>query len=870
LAWYQRIANTFRTDRLGADLDREFAFHIAERVDELRAAGLSEREALTAARLQFGNATAVKERSLDMYVSRWLDAAMRTIRLGWRSLSRTPGLSAAVIVTLALGIGANSAVFSVIDAVLLRPLPFPDGDQLMWITQNKLREPVTPVAPARLEDWNRLNSTFQAITGYYMEDIPESSGEFPENLRRAFVAPRFLQVWGVAPALGRDFSPEERKSGGPGAVLISDRLWRRHFGADPNVAGRQLHFRAASPTVIGVMPANFAFPDPGVDLWWPTPGTPMRSATWFFAVGRLKEGVSATRAQIDLSTVQAQLGKQYPDTDANLLVGVRPLKEETVGGVRRSLWVVFGSVSVLLLIACANVAALLLARAIQRKREIAIRLSLGASRLSVAAQMFTETAILAVCGAGTGLLLAAAAPRLFRALAGNLPRMQEVNLDWRIVFYSSICTLFVTFLCGLIPAIRSTRFRSTLPDLHSGRGQVSGRHRMQWLLVGAQVTLAVALLAGAGLLLRSLQALGRVAPGFDPSHVLTFHISGSYAETVDYPGLNRRIDRTLDFLSAIPGVQASATAAELPGTPASSESSELTLSGGAAEDNGKVIADSRLVSSGYFAAMRIPLLAGTVCPARTTGDFGGTPGQVGDVVVNRSFADRYLAGSPAQGRRVTGLANFPPGTIRGIVGDAREAGQRRAPAPTVYWCASAPRPSPFFLIRTSGKPSAMIDTVRRKVHEMEPLRSVSGFLPLADSMNLAAAENRLRTQLLSLFALTAIALACLGVYSTLGYRVAVSRREIGLRMALGAERQAIVRYFVGKGLGVTAAACVAGLGLSLAFTRLLAGMLYGVSASDPVTLSGVILLMLAVGSLASLVPAMRAARIEPMKVLRDE
>lgn len=856
MSWYRR------RQKLDGELNREFAFHLRERIDELRAEGLTESEAIETARRQFGNFTLQKERSRDMHVSIWLEATLRNIRLGSRSLKRTPALGAAVIVTLALGIGANSAVFSVIDAVLLRPLPFPNGDQLMRIVQRNPRSTDVAVAPVRVEDWNRMNSTFQAITGYYAEDVSETSGELPEKLRRAFVGPRFLDVWGVAPALGRSFLPEEGKPGGPSAVLISDHLWRRRFGADPGAIGKRLRFGAASPVVVGVMPASFWFPDLDVDLWWPTFGTPSREATWFYVVGRLKPGASVEQAQADLSTVQAQLAAQYPATDASLTPQVRPLKEETVGEVRQSLWLVFGSVSVLLLIACANIAALLLSRAIQRKQEIAIRLSLGASRLSVAAQMLTETAILAVCGGVVGILLAAGAPRLFRLLAGNLPRMQEVRIDWRIAVYSMICTFFITFLCGMLPAIRGTR----LTDSNSGRGQVSGRHRVQWLLVGIQVTLAVTLLAGAGLLLRSLQALGRVPPGFDPARVLTFHISGSYAETVDYPALYRRMDRTLDFLRTIPGVQSSATTATLPGVPAAFLQWTLRLSGSNIDSETKLASDVRFVSPGYFATMRIPLIEGEDCPATQA----STTGQVANALVNRSFRDRYLPGPLISGRQVRGFANLPPSEIRGVVGDAREDGLNRQPSPAVYWCTSAPGPEPFFLVRTSVSPLALVETIRRKLREIEPTRSVFDFELLTDSLDDVSAENRLRTLLLSAFAATAVLLACVGLYSTLSYLVLVKRREIGLRVALGAERKSIVRQFFAKGLGVTGVSCLVGLALALALTRFLAGMLYGVSANDPLTLLVVVLFVLTVGSCAALAPAIRAARVDPMKVLRDE
>jgi putative ABC transport system permease protein len=851
MSLYRRLTNAIKREPFSRELDREFAFHLAERVDELRAAGLNEKEALEKARRQFGNLTLQKERSRDMHVSMWLEAMLRNVRLAFRALKRTPALSAGVIVTLALGIGANSAVFSVIDDVLLRPLSFPKADQLMWITHAQPRTPAIPVAPVRVEDWNRMNSTFQAIAGYYPEDTSEISGEVPERLRRALVSRRFLQVWGVAPALGRGFSPDEEKPGGPAVVLISDRLWRRRFGADFSVIGKRLLFARASAAIVGVMPASFLFPDRDVDLWSPTPGTPVRQATWFSVIGRLKPGLSVDQARADLSTVQAQLGAQFPATDAKLTVHVQPLKQETVGDVGRSLWIVFGSVSVLLLIACANIAALLLSRAIQKRPELTIRLSLGASRLSLVSQMLTETAVLAMCGGGIGILLAAEAPAIFRKLAGNLPRMQEVRLDWRIAAYTLICTLAVTFLCGVIPALRTTG-----RHLPVARGEVSGRHRLQWLLVGTQVALAVTLLAGAGLLVRSLQALGRVAPGFDPSHVLTFQMSASWAETTDYPALFRRIDRTLEFLNTIPGVQASATTDSLPGVPVLRQRSELNLSGT------KVIAESRFVSRAYFGVTRIPMIAGEGCPAS-----GGPPAQSADVLVNRSFANRYLA---AVGHPVSGLANFPPGEIRGIVGDAREGGLSAEPVPTVYWCDSASAPAPFFLVRTSGEPSAMVETIRRKLGEIEPMRSVFNVAPLIDKLDDAASENRLRTLLLSVFAATAILLACVGLYSTLSYLVVIKRREIGLRVALGAERGSIVQHFFGKGLGVTGVACLVGLGMALGLTRFLAGMLYGVSASDPITLSAVVVLVFLVGSMASLVPAIRAARVDPMKVLRDE
>jgi putative ABC transport system permease protein len=778
-----------------------------------------------------------------------------------RSLLKTPGFTATVVLTLALGIGANSAVFSAIDAVLLRPLPFPDADQLTLLEQKRPQTSQTFVAPIRLMDWSRLNSTFQTISGYYAEDASELSGELPEKVKRAFVAPRFLEVWGVSPALGRGFRPDEEHFGGPIAVLISDRFWRRRFNADPSVLGKRLRFGQNSNEIIGVMPASFRFPDRDVDLWFSNPmDAPFeqgRQLTWFTVIGRLKAGVTIGQARENMSAVQADLGRQFPQTDGELSVNIQPFKEVTVGGIRESLWIVYGSVSLLLLIACTNIAALLLSRATQRQQEISVRYSLGAPRGSVAAQLLTETFVLALGGAVLGLFVAAGASAVFRSLAKSLPRLEEIKLDWRIVLYTLASAVAVTLLCGMFPAIRATRRSLSGSLAHSGRALVSSRNPVQWLLVGVQVALAVTLLSGAGLLLRSFRELGRVSPGFEASHVLTLHISTNWAEAG--PAMQPWTDRMLEYLRAVPGAESAATSMSLPGVPFGYQT-ELQVAEGRAETEPKILADSLAVSNGYFATMRIPLLMGELCRD------GATP----QVLVNRSFANTYFAGSEAIGRHLVQANAGPPAEIRGIVGDAREDGLMKAPAPAVYWCYSAAQPGTFFLIRTHGDPAAMGETIRRKVHEIEPSRAVFDVTPLEEHLSDAFAENRLRTVLLSFFAITAVSLACVGLYGTLSYVVNTRRREVGLRLALGALRGQIVKQFLSQGLGVAMLAAFAGLGLSLVFTRLLAGMLYGVSPTDPFTLTAVIGLTLGVAAVASLIPAIRAALVEPMKVLRED
>jgi putative ABC transport system permease protein len=867
---FLRMHSLFHRRSADSELDSELHFHLERQIAANLAAGMPPVEARRAALREFGGVEQLKEECRDARKVNWFRDLAQDLRFGLRMLRKSPGFTAVAVLTLALGIGANSAVFSAIDAILLRPLPFPEADQLTRISQYHLKEKNSNpfVAPVRLEDWNRMNSTFQAMTGYYAEDDSEISGPLPEKVTIAFVAPRFLQVWRVAPELGREFAPAEEHYGGPGAVLISHRYWLRRFAGNPNAIGKKLRIGRFYLSIVGVMPASFFFPDTDVDLWSPeftdAPYAQSRDATWYTVIGRLKRGVTLAQARANLATVQAQLGKEYAKPDADLAVKIQPLKETMVGDVERSFWMLFVAVSLLLLIACTNIGALLLSRSSQRQHEISIRYALGASHAVIIRQLLVETFLLALAGAALGLFVAGAASQTFQALAGNLPRVQEIHLDATIVLYSLACSLIVTFLCGLFPAIRAARKSISLSLAQSSFTQVSTHNRLQWLLVGVQVALAVTLLAGAGLLLRSFQELWRVAPGFDASHVLTFHISASYGETVNLKAMAQRINRTIDSLSALPGVTAVATDTSLPGV-SSAFPQEFKIAEGEIDLNRKILADSRSVSPDYFTTMQIPLLEGHACHERTSG---------ADVMVNRSFANTYFGQSSAVGRHLLvqgSLAQFfPPGEIRGIVGDAREEGLSRAPEPTVYWCFVAAMPDPFYLVRTHSAPMSMAETIRKRIHDIEPARSVFEISPLAEQIDESFSENRLRMVLLGFFAATAISLACLGLYGTLSYSVSIRQREIGLRMALGALPGQIARRFLLQGLRVCLLGCVAGLGLAVAFARVLSGMLYGVSPTDVVTLFAVMLLMLSVAAIASLIPAIRASRVDPMVALRYE
>jgi putative ABC transport system permease protein len=864
----RRLTNTFRHARVERDIDRELAFHLAERVDQLRAQGLTEREAQRRARFQFGNPVLQRERTRDADIAHGIDTLLRQLRHAVRALRRTPGFTATVVLTLALGIGANSAIFSVIDAVLLRPLPFPDSDRLVRLRQ--ARETESSIAPLRLEDWNRLSASFEAISGFYVEEVSDTTGDLPQQLRRAVVAPRFLEVLGVAPALGRPFNAEEYRLGGRASVLISDRYWKSRLASGPQAVGSIIRIEDRPYSIVGILPAHFAFPNRDVDLWWPYPiDGPLaqdtadnRQLQWYTGIGRLKPGASLAQAHADLALVQGRLARQFPDTDDNLAVRIVPLKDTFGGNVRSSLWLLFGAVSLLLLIACTNIAALLMSRTAKREGEIAVRISLGASRGVIAGELFTEVAVLVFAGAAAGLTVAAGASKAFHAFAPRLPRLEEIGIEPRMLIYTVACAIGVALLCGLLPAMRGVR---TLAQTRESTR--APRHTIQWLLVGLQVALSVMLLSGAGLLVRSLEALWRVDPGFDASRMLAFRLSGNWNEHYqDAGGLVSRINATLEQLATLANVEAVATSWTLPGAPGPYEI-EFAVAGRPTTAP-PVVAAWRTVSPGYFNTMGIRLLVGDLCRSLPAGIH--RPGAALDVMVNRSFAERYFRGRSPIGSHVSWDSGSLAGRISGVVGDARELGIDHRTGPTVYACDSAPNPFPWFVMRTSGEPDSIAIAVRQHLARLEPLRSVYDMAPLEERIGDAYAQNRLHTWLLTLFALTALGLVCGGVYGTLSYAVGLRRREVALRLALGALRRNVVRQLMATSVRIVGMAAVCGLIFALPFAQTLSTMLYGVSPADPATLFGVLAIVVTVAFLAALIPAARATFVQPMRALRED
>jgi putative ABC transport system permease protein len=792
------------------------------------------------------------------------DTLARDLRHAVRNCSRMPLFTITVVVTLALAIGTSAAMFSLVDAVTLRPLPFPESDRLMHVGQVQAEVGETTAAPIRLSDWSELNSTFEAISGYTMENVSDLTVGLPERIRRATVLPGFLEVWGVQPALGRGFTEAEHRLGSS-AVLISDRYWRERFQRDPDVLDSVVRFEEdRTYSVVGVMPPSFRFPDRDVDWWTPewlnAPWTTGRGLAYYVGIGRLNAGVTVDQARADLARVQAQLAKQYPDSDREIGPIVEPLKDRVIGDVSSTLWLLFGAVTVLLLISCTNVAALLLSRAVRQEHETAIRFSLGATRRAVLAQVITEAAYLASMGAMLGFVVAEGVSRAIPALAPELPRLDELGLTGRMFGYMLLAAVLVTLACGALPAIRMARQHGLSRAAHARI--VSPHHTLQWLLVGLQVSLSVTLVVAAGLLIRGGWELSRVDPGFEAGNVLTFRVSATFGEA-EYDQVIGRINSTLDELTALPDVQASASSSLLPGI-GDQFVREFEFADGRPLSEATAIAESRTVSPDYFDVMGIPLLAGDLCRRPTSGDEAADRMEM---MVNRSFVDRYFSGRTVIGQALT--SGFSARVV-GIVGNAREVSVGGEPVPTAYFCFSAVSPFPWFSIRTNGDPMLAVAAVRAKINAIEPARAVYDVDPLERRISDAYAESRLRTILLMAFGVAALGLACFGIYGTLSYVVSLRGREIGLRVALGARAETVALHFLSKALRVVGLACLLGLAVSVVFSGALSSMLYGISPTDPATFGAVAAVVMIIGAVAAIVPAVRASRIDPMRALRED
>jgi putative ABC transport system permease protein len=785
-----------------------------------------------------------------------------------RRILKRPAFFFAVVLTLTLGIGANSAIFSVIDAILLKPLPYPASERLMALYEVNPREKTDrgAVAPVRVEEWNRLSHSFNGIAGAYTESMAETSSSLPERLVIARCSPRFFSVLGTPPLAGRGFSPEEDLFNGPSVAVLSERFWRRRFNASPSAVGSTLRLGTTSHRIVGIVPDSFRFPSSDVDVWTAA-GLPPRLMTnryarFYTAIGRVREGVSPSAAQAELAGVQAQLAMQFPKTDANWTALVEPLKEETVGGARRSLWILYGAVSLVLLIACANVACLLLAQARRRRREIAIRFSLGARRWQIVRELLLESFWLALPGSVCGLLLSIAGAGFLRQAASAFPRSEEIHVDWRIVLFTLSLSLFTTVLFGLFPAFAATREETSTTLASTGsRTQVGGTGRALGTLVSAQIALAIVLLIGAGLLIRTLARLGQVNLGFEPQNVLALRISASWGETND-PKLRQRMIRTLETLRAIPGVESAAIAVDVPGKP-KDYPAEFKIVGRDTQGE-KLFADATTVSSDYFHVLGIPILSGETCRANSIDKSPNV------MLVDRTFADRFIPNETPVGHALD-FGDGTPYQIIGVVGAVRQHGAARDPIPSVYVCEIPRRmPDPNYILKTAADPLLIAEAVRRQVRSIEPNRAVFDLMRFSDYLSGTFSARKFQTTLLGLFAGTALLLAVIGLYGVMSFFVSERTREIGLRIALGARPVQILTRIFRIAAVMTVAGVVTGLIAAVLLTRSIQNQLYGIGIVDPITFGAVPLLLALVAATAAWAPARRATKVDPMEALRQE
>jgi putative ABC transport system permease protein len=803
---------------------------------------------------------------------------LQDIRFGLRTLGKNPGFTIVAVLTLALGIGANTAIFSVVDAVLLRPLPYPESDRLFTVYQTLPQDPAqnTGVSYPNYLDWTQQNQAFEAIAAVRGTSLALSGRGEPTYIETGSVTSNYFDVLRAKPLLGRTLQPSDDALDANPVVVMSESLWRARFGADPAIVGRTVTLDQHPITVVGIVPAYFrpSVPDAAAQLWFPlrqdgvfSDMRARRAGHYLAALGRLKSGVTAAQAQSEMAALQERLAAQYPNENKGWGVRIVSLQADMAGNVRTALLVLLGAVGFVFLIACANVASLQLARAASRRKEIAIRVALGAGRQRLLRQFLTESVLLSMIGGAVGLVLAYEALQgLIAWLPADLPRISEIHVDARVLAFGLLLSVVSGVIFGLAPAWHSTESRLA-EALEGARGAGEGRtsHRARNIFVVAETALAIVLLVGAGLLIRSFARLQQVNVGFNPAQLLTAQIGlprAQYAKPEQWISFYKQ---TLERMNALPGAQEAAVAVPLPlnsyinlafaieGRPPRTRSEAPT-------------ADFVAISPNYFHVMQIPLQRGR--------EFGETDSQSAPkvCVISASLAQQLFPNGSALGQRI--IIGYPADAAReivGIVGDvkdsdlaARESAQIYVPfVQNPFWAAD-------IAVRTHGNPSALSGALREQIRAIDSALPVAEVRPMAEVIGSTIAQPRFRTALLSLFGVVALLLAAIGIYGVLAYTVAQQTREIGIRMALGANPGRVLRLVLERGLRLAGTGTVIGILAALMLTRLLGSLLFDVSATDPVTFAAVAGLLLGVAVLACYVPARRAMRVDPMVALRYE
>jgi putative ABC transport system permease protein len=862
------------------DLDRELHSHLENEADEQRARGLTDGQARDAARRALGRETLIREdvRALSHWSA--IDDALQDLRYGLRILRKHPSFAIVAALTLALGVGATTTIFSVVDAVLLRPLPYPDADRIAMVWENvnlpQYKNAQNAAAPGNFHDWRDQNSTFSNMAATRDGAWSLTGSGDPVRVTGQMVSASLFAVLQVEPVLGRTFTADEDRDAAPHVVLLGHGLWVDRFGSNPAIVGQTIRLNDEPFTVVGVMRRGFHFPNADDQLWVPLGLSAQQLANhgshFLRVVGRLEPGATLAQAQSDLDAVAVQLTKAFPNSNTGVGVTVISLSEQTVGDVRRPLLVILGIVGFVLLMVCANIGNLVLARAAVRGREFAVRTALGASRRRLLRQLLAESMLLAAVGGACGLLLAWWGVAGLRWLApANLPRLDDIAVNGSVAAFNVAVALVAGVLCGVMPSLQAQA-----GDLHGAlkdetRATSSGaRVRVRDVLVIAQTALGVVVLVGGGLLLRSFMQLSQVPVGFRADGVLTFRVVLPTARYRTEPQRTAFYRQLLDRLHALPGVQSAAGIISVP-LAATGSMSMVSVEGQPPPLPGQVrLVDFRTISPGYFRTMSIPILSGRDVAWSDTNTTERA------IVVSQTAARTFWPNQDAIGKRVTPgtpTSTTPWLTVVGIVADVRQVDLVRTPRPAMYVPASQDQGTfpalRDFVVRTSGDPAALAPSIRSAVWGVDSTLPVDRVQTMEQAKATVTATEQFNLLLVSVFAGLALLLAASGLYGLTTYSVSQRTRELGIRVALGARGGTLLRLVLAQGVRLTLVGLAVGAVAALTLTRVMEALLFGIGARDPITFAAVSLLLVGVSLVASLVPAYRATGVDPVVALRQ-
>jgi predicted permease len=868
-----------RTQRMLEELDKDIRDHIEAETQDNIDRGMSPEEARYAAMRKFGNLTRVKEDTLEVWSVVWLEQLFEDVRFGLRMLRKSPGFTAVAVFTLALGIGANTYIFSVVDALLFRPLKFPDAARLvaLWERMPSAGVDRDEVAPANFLDWKQQNHVFDHIAVYSWWNANLGGVEQPEHLHGFLVTPDYFAAVEAQPMLGRAFLPEEGAPGKDLVAVLSYELWRDHFAADPSIVGQPVLLNGIKYTVVGVMGANFNYPS-GAQVWAALAFSPElqanRGSHYLHGVAHLAAGVRPEQAQAQMSAIASRLTQQYPQTNTGRDINVMPLMESEVGEARAPLIIMLTAVGLVLLIACANISNLLLARAGSRQRETAIRAALGATRLRLIRQSLVESMLLGLLGGGLGILLAFLflETRIFRIppeFARMIPGWGMIAINTPVLLFTSVVSLGTGLIFGLLPALGASRpnVHDTLKEGAPSAGAGRRRGLLRNVLIVAEVALSLALLATAGLMMKSFVRLERVSPGFNPDRVLTMFVALPDAKYTSDQQAANFYEQLLERVQSLPGVESTAAVNMIPLSKMNTTSS-IRIEGRPEPKPGEEPgANFRCVSDSYFRTMQIPILRGREFTSQDSAN--GQP----VVAVNEAFAKRFWPGEDLIGKRMRfsgPLDSQPWRTVVAVVGNIRNQLDVPAPAEMYFPLRQQTRTTMALVVRTTTDPRSLTESVRTQVAALDRDLPVFDAMTMEDWRSLSVIPQEIGGTVMSAFSGFALVLAAMGLFGVIAYAVSERTHEIGIRMALGAGRGEIFRLVVGQGMLLPLVGLLLGLPLALGMGRAVAGLLYGVAPNDFTTFAGVAAILAAVALAACYIPARRAMGVDPMVALRDE